>query len=136
MLAAVKKAYETKKGIYSMKPLGGGNLLKKFDECMDFVLKLPYIHSIALGMQSLAEVEMNVSIFNNEEVSESIKHELVNKKRILHIDYWCNGCGNCVERCRQKALKIAKRKAEADMDKCVLCGYCSGVCPMFAIKIR
>jgi aryl-alcohol dehydrogenase-like predicted oxidoreductase len=136
MLAAVKKAYDAKKGIYSMKPLGGGNLLKKFDECMDFVLKLPYIHSVALGMQSLDEVEMNVSIFNNEEVSESIKYALVNKKRILHIDYWCNGCGSCVERCRQKALEIANGKAEVDMDKCVLCGYCSGVCPMFAIKIR
>ncbi|HEY9062487.1 MAG TPA: aldo/keto reductase [Pseudobacteroides sp.] len=136
MLAAVRKAFEAGKGIYSMKPLGGGNLLRSFDECLEFVLKLPFIHSIALGMQSLEEVRMNVSIFNNQEVSENIRYALINKKRILHIDYWCNGCGNCVNRCRQKALKVADGKAEVDMDKCVLCGYCSGVCTMFAIKIR
>lgn len=136
MLAAVKKAFEAGKGIYSMKPLGGGNLLRSFDECLEFVLKQPFIHSIALGMQSTEEVRMNVSIFNNQDVSEDIRYALINKKRILHIDYWCNGCGNCVDRCRQKALKIADGKAEVDMDKCVLCGYCSGVCTMFAIKIR
>ncbi len=136
MLAAIEKAYNAGKGIYSMKPLGGGNLLKMYDECMDFVLKIPYIHSIALGMQSIEEVKMNVSIFNNEEVSESIRYALTNKKRILHIDYWCNGCGSCVKRCRQKALKVVDGKAQADMNKCVLCGYCSSACSMFAIKIR
>lgn len=136
MLASVEKAYNAGKGIYSMKPLGGGNLLKSYEECMDFVLKIPFIHSIALGMQSIEEVKMNISIFNGEEVSESVRYALVNKKRILHIDYWCDGCGSCVKRCGQGALKVAKGKAEVDMDKCVLCGYCSSVCSMFAIKIR
>ncbi|KNY28468.1 aldo/keto reductase [Pseudobacteroides cellulosolvens] len=136
MLAAVEKAYNAGKGIYSMKPLGGGNLIKSYEDCMDFVLKIPFIHSIALGMQSIEEVKMNISVFKGEDVSENIRYALINKKRILHIDYWCNGCGCCVKRCGQGALKVANGKAEVDMDKCVLCGYCSSVCSMFAIKIR
>jgi len=36
MLKAVEKAYSVGKGIYSMKPLGGGNLIKSYKEAMDF----------------------------------------------------------------------------------------------------
>ena len=37
MLGAAKEASGAE-GRYSMKPLGGGNLLRSYDECMDFVL--------------------------------------------------------------------------------------------------
>lgn len=135
MLAAVKKAFDRGKGIYGMKPLGGGNLLSSFEESMNFVLSIPYIHSIAVGMQSIEEVIMNVAVFNNEEVPEDIKNSLSRKRRRLHIDYWCEGCGRCVERCGQAALEIIEGKAVVRQDKCVLCGYCGSVCPQFAIKI-
>ncbi len=135
MLKAVKAAYDNGKGIYSMKPLGGGNMLNSFDEAIRFVLDIPYIHSIALGMQSVEEVIMNVSVFNNDPVPEHIKKALSQKNRRLHIDYWCEGCGKCVERCGQNALKIDNNKAIVDREKCVLCGYCGSVCPQFAIKI-
>ncbi|MCG8403334.1 MAG: aldo/keto reductase, partial [Firmicutes bacterium] len=62
MLASVSKAFDCGKGIYSMKPLGGGNLLGSFAESMKFVLELPFIHSIAVGMQSVEEVINNVNI--------------------------------------------------------------------------
>jgi uncharacterized protein len=135
MLAAVETAYKAGKGIYSMKPLGGGNLLKRFDDCIKFVLDIPYIHSIALGMQSVEEVIMNVSIFNGQPVPQRIRQALSQKKRALHIDYWCEGCGKCVNRCGQQALGIQDGKVIADKGKCVLCGYCSSACPQFAIKI-
>jgi len=135
MLIVVEKAFDCGKGIYSMKPLGGGNLLSNYNESMDFVLKLPYIHSIAVGMQSVEEVEMNISIFNGTEVCENIKKVLGKQHRKLHIDYWCEGCGKCVDRCKQGALKIIDKKACVKQDKCVLCGYCGSVCPAFAIKI-
>lgn len=135
MLAAVKNAYDKGKGIYSMKPLGGGNLLGSYDESMKFVLEKPFIHSIALGMQSVEEVIMNVSIFNGEEVPEDIRIALSKRKRSLHIDYWCEGCGKCVERCGQKALRLEAGKVRVDGEKCVLCGYCAGACPQFAIKV-
>lgn len=135
MLPAVKRVYENGKGIYSMKPLGGGNLFKSYSESLEFVLSLPYIHSVALGMQSIEEVIMNVSVFNGESVPECIRSELNKKTRILHIDNWCEGCGKCVERCKQNALVIDNDKAIVIKDKCVLCGYCGSVCPQFAIKI-
>jgi aryl-alcohol dehydrogenase-like predicted oxidoreductase len=135
MLKAVQAAYNNGKGIYGMKPLGGGNLLGSFNESIEFVLGLPYVNSIAVGMQSVEEVIMNVSVFNGHEVPENIRNVLSGRRRKLHIDYWCEGCGNCVERCGQKALTIVDGKAVVIPEKCVLCGYCGSVCPEFAIKI-
>ena len=135
MLQAVQNAYNRGKGIYSMKPLGGGNLLFDYTASMEFVLKLPYLHSIAVGMQSEEEVIMNVGVFEGLEIPGEIKKALLDKKRILHIDSWCEGCGRCIERCGQNALEIVAGRASVDMKKCVLCGYCGSVCPVFAIKI-
>ena len=118
-----------------MKPLGGGNLLRSFEECFKFILNIPYIHSTAVGMQSEEEVEINVKIFENHNVSDEIKTKIKNIHKKLHIDYWCEGCGKCVERCQQNALEIVDDKAKVDHDKCLLCGYCGSVCPQFAIKI-
>lgn len=135
MLDAVKQAYEAGKGVYSMKPLGGGNLLHSYDECIDFVLSIPYIHSIAIGMQSVEEVEMNILRFEGERIPERLKKSAAIREKHLHIDYWCEVCGRCVERCKQGALSVADGKVIVDKSKCVLCGYCGSVCPQFAIKI-
>lgn len=135
MLAAVKRAHARGKGIYSMKPLGGGNLLNRYAESMDFVLGLPFIHSVAVGMQSAEEVEMNVCLFEGRDASEEVCAGLKARSRRLHVDYWCQGCGRCVERCGIGAMELSEGKARADMKKCVLCGYCGSVCPQFAIKI-
>lgn len=136
MLAAVKRAYDNGKGVYSMKPLGGGNLISSYSESMEFVLGLPFVHSIALGMQSIEEVIMNVNTFENMEVPVEIKEKLQGKSRKLHIDYWCEGCGRCTTRCGQGALEISEGRAFVNQEKCVLCGYCGSVCPSFAIKIH
>lgn len=135
MLKAVKGAFDAGKGIYSMKPLGGGNLMKSYNECMKFVLELPFIHSVAIGMQSVEEVIMNIYTVNNQEIPEDIQNKLRNKKRGLHIDYWCEGCGKCVKKCGQNALEIVEGKAKVIPENCVLCGYCAAVCPQFAMKI-
>ncbi|MCX8129306.1 MAG: aldo/keto reductase [Clostridia bacterium] len=135
MLEAVKNAFDKGKGIYSMKPLGGGNLLRSYDEAMKFVLDIPYIHSIALGMQTVEEVIMNISVFEKKKVPGDIKKALDSKKRKLHVDYWCEGCGRCIERCSHKALRLVDGKVTVDQDSCVLCGYCGSVCPQFSIKI-
>lgn len=136
MLEAVQHASACGKGIYSMKSLGGGNLLNSLRESLDFVLNLPYIQSVAVGMQSPEEVIMNVCLFEGKEPPQEIVKALKSRSRHLHIDYWCEGCGRCVERCKQKALRVQDGKAVVDPDRCVLCGYCSSVCGQFAIKIH
>ncbi|NJD02888.1 MAG: aldo/keto reductase [Ruminiclostridium sp.] len=135
MLSAVGKAYHNGKGIYSMKPLGGGNLLGSFDESMSFTLGQPCVHSIAVGMQSIEEVVMNVNLFEGKDIPREILSAIKRKGKRLHIDYWCNACGKCVSRCGQNALSISKGMVRVDNEKCVLCGYCGSACPQFAIKI-
>ncbi len=135
MVEALKEAKAINKGIYGMKPLGGGNLLNSIDECFDFVLNLPFLDSIAVGMQRTEEVVANVLRFNGEKIPEEISSQLSRKNRKLHIDFWCKKCGNCVKACGAKALKIEDNKLIVDRDKCVLCGYCSSYCPEFCIKV-
>lgn len=135
MLAAVRKAYESGKGVYSMKPLGGGNLLSSYEESMGFILNQPCIHSIAVGMQSVEEVVMNVNLFEGREIPGDMLSSIKRKGKKLHIDYWCSACGRCVSSCGQDALYLNDVKARVDEGKCVLCGYCVSACPQFAIKI-
>lgn len=135
MLDAVKRAHLSGKGIYSMKPLGGGNLIGSYKESIDFVLDNPYIHSVALGMQSIDEVIMNVKVFEGKSIPVGVREKLEERKRHLHIDWWCEGCGECVKRCKQGALSIVDKKVKVDREKCVLCSYCASVCPVFAIKV-
>ena len=134
MLAAVEKCYNAGKGIYAMKPLGGGNFIGDFHNSLRFVMDIPFIHSIALGMQSSEEVIMNTCIFEDKPVDSCILEVLSKKRRRLHVDYWCVGCGSCIGKCRQGALKLKDGKATAD-ENCILCGYCAAACPEFAIKI-
>jgi aryl-alcohol dehydrogenase-like predicted oxidoreductase len=135
MLNAVAEASRAGKGIFSMKPLGGGNMIKNSAECFNFVLTNDNLHSIAVGMQSVEEVTNNVMVFEGKQVPDSISTQLKEKKRRLLIDYWCAGCGSCCKKCAQKALTLENGKAVVDPSKCVLCGYCSAYCPDFCIKV-
>lgn len=136
MERAVKKAYEAGKGIYAMKPLGGGHLIAQYEQAFDYILNFPYVHSIAVGMQRIEEVEANIKMFQKEPLSEELVKALKSYKRQLFIQDWCQGCGECVKRCGQKALRINERgKAEVDAKKCILCGYCGSACKELAIKI-
>ncbi len=135
MLQAVKQAFLKGKGIYAMKPLGGGNLIGSYEESLNFVLDTPEVHSIALGMKSEQEVSANVEFFNTRQLDSATRLRLNEIERRLHIEFWCQGCEKCVERCSVNAIKLEDGKAKVDMSKCVLCGYCGSVCPAFAIKI-
>ncbi len=135
MKKAIEDANKAGKGIYSMKPLGGGNLLSNAEDCLKFVLEDKNIHSIAIGMQNTDEINFNADIINGLEPSKAIKSKLSSKKRKLLIDFYCEGCGQCVKVCRQNALSLKDNKAVVDSNKCILCGYCSRYCKQFCIKI-
>ncbi|MDR2908484.1 MAG: aldo/keto reductase [Oscillospiraceae bacterium] len=135
MEEAVREAHEAGLGVFSMKPLGGGNLFKEAEACLNYILSLPYIDSVALGMQSVEEVAANIGFFEGGGFSAKAKLALAGKTRRLHIDSWCEGCGECARRCGQGALRVAQGKAVCDHVRCVLCGYCSASCPAWAIKV-
>jgi predicted aldo/keto reductase-like oxidoreductase len=136
MLAAIQKAHDAGKGIYGMKPFGGGNLLGSFEECLRYVLGIPALDSVAVGMQSPDEVRMNVTLFEDLERIQDMRDNLPKGAgKALHVDFWCEGCGKCVERCQQRALSMKEGQISINRDTCVLCGYCASSCPAFALKV-
>lgn len=125
--------YAKKKGkfVFAMKALGGGHLLKNYGQALEYVMGLPFIDSIAIGMQSEEEVDSNISSV----MENKIQTNCVPKTRSLLIDPYCIGCGKCIARCQQSALSLVDGKAVVDRSKCVLCSYCVGVCEDFYIKV-
>lgn len=135
MLSELKKFKDAGGGVFGMKPLGGGNLLASVDECFEFVLGLDMVDSVAVGMQRVSEVIANTARFSGESVPLEVKSQLRNTPRRLHVDDWCIGCRACEKKCKSHAIKVVEGKAVVDHSKCVLCAYCSAVCPEFCIKV-
>lgn len=135
MIDAVKKAKENNKFIMAMKIYGGGHLINRSKEAFEFVRSVKEIDFIAVGMSTIAEVDANICYLENNELNVNIKNKIRNQKRTLVVEEWCVGCGKCVRKCRQNALRIVDGKCVVDMNKCVLCSYCAGECTDFYIKI-
>lgn len=134
MLTVLKELNEHGKGIYSMKPLGGGHLIKDVENSFNFVRNIPFIDSIAIGMQSVDEIDANINLIEHGEIPEYLFDRIRTKNRRLIVADYCIGCGNCVERCKQKGIKLVKDQAKPN-GNCILCGYCATVCPEFCIKV-
>ncbi|MDR7855997.1 aldo/keto reductase [Tissierella sp.] len=134
MLSVLKEIHDLGKGIYAMKPLGGGHLIKEAESAFNFVRSIPFINSIAIGMQSVNEIDANILLLEKGVLEEDVKDKLQKKKRRLIVADYCIGCGNCVKRCNQQGIEIIDGVATPN-DKCILCGYCAKVCPEFCIKV-
>lgn len=135
MLAAIRAAAAVGKGIYAMKALGGGHLLDRPEAAFEYIMSIPEIDAVAVGMSSVHEVEYNTLLFSGKEVTPELKTIVGRQVRRLHIDDWCLGCGQCVERCRSGALEMKEGKARVDEASCILCSYCAAACPDFCIKV-
>ena len=48
----------------------------------------------------------------------------------------CVGCGQCVEVCSRKAIKIIDKKAKIDYPKCIKCYCCHEICTYRAIDLE
>lgn len=135
MLAAIRAAAAAGKGVYAMKALGGGNLLERPEAAFEYILSILEIDAVAVGMSSVHEVEYNTLLFSGRKVSQRLKDTVRRQVRRLHIENWCRGCGQCVERCRSGALAVEGGKARVDEGLCIRCGYCGAACPDFCIKV-
>lgn len=123
-------------GIYAMKALAGGNLISSARESIRYVLDLPGVHAVALGMLSMEEIEANVRLFTSGETDPAVWQRLEARMRHLRImKSFCKGCGQCVSACVNGALSLVEGKATVDEDTCVLCGYCGAACPEFIIRV-
>ncbi len=135
MESAVSAAHAAGIGVFGMKMLGGGNLLPRFDEATAYALALDSADAYAVGMQSKDEIDMNVALFEGRPVAEELLARTRARTRRLLVEDWCTGCGSCVSRCGEGAMRIEEGRARVDPDRCLLCGYCAGVCRDFAIKV-
>ncbi|MBC3886969.1 aldo/keto reductase [Acetobacterium paludosum] len=135
MATAIHEAKMKGKGIYAMKPLGGGNLLAQKQACFDFILALDDLDAIAIGVQSVDEVLYDVKKFNGETIPEELELAVAGSSKAIHISDWCEGCGECARHCSSKAITIVDGKAAIDHEKCILCCYCSTYCKLFCIKV-
>ena len=134
MLRELKDLHNMGKGIYAMKPLGGGHLISDLEGAFNFVKNIPYIDSIAIGLQSKEEIDSNIYLLENDYLPIEVKNQLNKKNRRLIVADYCIGCGNCQTRCQQDGIKVINGIAVPN-EKCILCGYCATVCPEFCIKV-
>lgn len=134
MMVAISRAKEAGIGIYAMKVLGGGHLISRSKEAISWAVKQKDFDSIALGMQSEAEVLANVALIKGEAPPEEVERKLRRTNRQIDVEEYCIGCGKCTQVCRAKAIEIIAGKAVINKN-CILCGYCAGVCPDFYIKV-
>lgn len=134
MLSAIRYAHDGGKGIYAMKALGGGNLYREAWESFCFVAENDSIHSMAVGMKSQNEVDLNIAWIDAKRKTE-LEKRVGGQERHLHIEDWCQACGKCIEHCSYGVLSINEEKLNVEASHCILCGYCAQYCEDFCIKI-
>ncbi|MBI2266235.1 MAG: aldo/keto reductase [Armatimonadetes bacterium] len=61
-LEAIQQAWSWGKGIYTMKTLGEGRLRDRLDECLQFSLAQSCVHSVCVGITSIAELSQILEI--------------------------------------------------------------------------
>ncbi|HDP37024.1 MAG TPA: 4Fe-4S dicluster domain-containing protein [Candidatus Atribacteria bacterium] len=135
MLKAISEAHKAGKGLYAMKALAGGHLIDQLEESFNFVRNIEGISSVAVGMVNQEELELNLKIFNNEEIPQELLTQKTKPGKRLFILSFCKGCGTCVKTCPNNALSLENGKVVVDHSLCILCGYCNPVCPEFAIRL-
>ena len=135
MLAVLEQAAGMGKGIYAMKPLGGGHLGGRAQESLAFVRDIPYIHAVALGLGTDQELAFAVEVIAGREPPAALGKGLALIRRHVTVDPWCDGCGQCAVACPQGAITLEQGRASVCHASCVRCGYCAAACPGVHIKV-
>lgn len=136
MAAAIAEVSAAGKGVYAMKALAGGNLIAEARSSLGYVLGLPGVHGVAVGMLSEQEIDANIAFFSGAPQDVDQWQKLEQGRRQLKImDRFCKGCGACIPACTNHALRLEQGKVRVDEECCILCGYCAAACPEFIIRV-
>lgn len=136
MLAAVTAAHAAGKGVFGMKAIGGGHLVADAAAAIKWASELQCLDAIAVGCRTPAELAVDAAVICGRAVPpEAAAAAASGPVKQLRIEEWCRGCGKCVERCPQGALKLCGGRAVVDPARCILCSYCVPACRDFFIKV-
>ncbi len=132
MVAAIKKAHDRGIGIFAMKAFGGGHLTAKYIEALSYVFSLDCVDSVMIGFGRKEEVDKAIA-FENGTLPSNYIPDISMKKTYIEPGV-CEGCGNCIKRCPNKAIYRGEDMlAHIDESLCMTCGYCAPVCPVRGI---
>jgi 2-oxoglutarate ferredoxin oxidoreductase subunit delta len=82
---------------------------------------------------------------------EKIRHPPIDKEKMEQVQAeihllkdQCKGCGYCIEYCPRKVLEESEEinargvrpPKVVDNSKCIICSFCTAVCPDFAIFVE
>ena len=136
MIEFLRRAKKNGKGIYAMKPLGGGHLKGNATSALRWIFDSELVDSVAVGMTTFEEIDMNIAIAQGKEIDHDFAARVCGQPRRLFINEMiCVNCGSCIKSCQQGAIIAGEKTPVVDHSKCVLCGYCAPECPKFAIRI-
>ena len=139
LIDVIKELRADNRGLYDMKPLGGGHLIDDIPAAIKYLRDLDLFASISAGLKTPEEAEVMVGVFNHDNAAVERALEMgkdrAKRKELIIYEFMCEKCGACVEACGQGALTLGEKKAEVDPELCILCGYCAAECPKFAIRV-
>ena len=79
-------------GVFAMKPMGGGHLMSSNREALTYALSNPLLDSVAIGMQSIEEIDANVDFLENLPEAAQRQEQLQHRKREMMVHDYCEGC--------------------------------------------
>ena len=136
MAQAIACCTKNGKGVYAMKALAGGNFISDARASIRYVLGLPGVDALALGMLSRQEIDANLKLCSLDEADDETWETLEKRRRKFKImEKFCSGCGACIEACTADALVLENGVAMVKEEDCILCGYCAAACPDFLIRV-
>jgi uncharacterized protein len=136
MAEAIAACGKNGQGVYAMKALAGGNLIAEARAAIRYVLGLPGVHALALGMLSREEIDANLELCTTDSADDRAWELLEQRKRkFMIMEKFCTGCGACAAACTADALFVEEGVARVAAGKCILCGYCAAACPEFLIRV-
>ncbi len=129
---AISLNVEAGKGIFLMKVFGGGNLVARYQEALNYGQGIEGSSSMMIGFGSKDEVDKAIA-FAEGTLPKEYTPNLSNKKITIEQGD-CEQCFACLRKCPNDAIYVTSdSKVMINNENCLTCGYCAPVCPTRAL---